>query len=120
MAAKKEIRIPPEQLEQYERLIATHPDIERKGVTMPYTSANGNMFSFLSEAGVLGLRLPKDAREAFLEKFATTLMEANGAVMKEYVRVPESLLADTDALKPYLDLSYQYVMSLKSKPTTKK
>jgi hypothetical protein len=63
MATKKDKpAVPPEKLALYEALIATHPDIERKGVTMPYTSANGNMFSFLSETGTLGLRLPKDAR----------------------------------------------------------
>ena len=119
MASKKST-IPPEKVALYDQLIATNPQIERKGATTPYTSANGNMFSFLAEDGTLGLRLPKDARTAFIEKYNTTLMEQHGAVMKEYVRVPDPLLSDTDALKPYLDLSYQYVMSLKPKPTKKK
>ena len=112
--------IPPEKLALYDQLVATHLEIERKGVTTPYTSANGNMFSFLSEDGTLALRLPKADREAFIEKYGTTLMEAYGAIMKEYVRVPDALLSDTGALAPYLAISYHYVMSLKPKPTKKK
>jgi hypothetical protein len=35
--------------------------------------------------------------------------------MKEYVEVPESLLEETDELKGYFDMSYDYVASLKPK-----
>lgn len=38
-------------LERYERLVATIPGVERKGRTLPYTSLNGHMFSFLGEGG---------------------------------------------------------------------
>jgi hypothetical protein len=31
----------------YAKLIETNPDIELKGVRMPYTSLNGHMFTFL-------------------------------------------------------------------------
>jgi len=61
-------RIPAERIEQYDRLIATQPGIERKGATVPYTSVNGHMFSFLSDTGTLALRLPAGDREAFLER----------------------------------------------------
>ena len=37
--------------------------------------------------------------------------------MKEYVAAPDAMLADTDTLKPYLRISYEYVTSLKPKPT---
>ena len=43
--------IPAERIEQYDRLIATLPGIERKGATVPYTSLNGHMFSFLTPTG---------------------------------------------------------------------
>ena len=78
------------------------------------------MFSHLSKTGTLGLRLPKAEREAFLEKYNTTLYESYGAIMKEYVTVPAELLEDTEALKPYLEMSYAYTKSLKPKPTKKK
>jgi hypothetical protein len=42
-----------DKLELYEKLIATNPSVERKGATVPYTSVNGNMFSYLSKEGKL-------------------------------------------------------------------
>ncbi len=80
--------IPKDRLELYDRLVKTIPGIERKGVTIPYTSLNGNMFSSL-ESGSLGLRLPKDARESFLSKFGTKLVDSFGVVREEYVEVPD-------------------------------
>ena len=40
--------------------------------------------------------------------------------MPEYVIVPDALLANTDELKRYFDMSYAYVSSLRPKATTKK
>jgi TfoX/Sxy family transcriptional regulator of competence genes len=120
LSPKKEgTTIPSDKLTLYDKLIQTHTDIERKGVKLPYTSFNGHMFTFLSETGVLAIRLPKDEREAFLKKYATSLMESHGAIMKEYVAVPENLLKNTKELKKYLDLSYAYVKTLKPKPQKK-
>jgi hypothetical protein len=116
MATKKETgKVPADKLALYDKLIATNPTIERKGVKLPYTSANGNMFSFISENGLVGIRLPEDERERFLKEYHTTLFEAHGAIMKEYVTVPDGLLQKTDELKKYLDISFAYVKTLKPK-----
>jgi hypothetical protein len=121
MSAKPEDQgMPQETLARYERLIATIPNLERKGAKMPYTSLNGHMFSFLSPEGVLGIRLPREAREAFLEKYNTRLCEQYGRVMKEYVEVPDALLSNTDELKESFATSCEYVQTLKPKPTKKK
>jgi hypothetical protein len=120
MAEKKKNNIPADKLELYDKLIATHPKIERKGAANPYTSLNGHMFTYLNPSGSLALRLPQDEREVFLKKYKTTLFEAYGVVMKEYVKVPDSLLANTKELRKYLKLSYAYIETLKPKPTTKK
>jgi hypothetical protein len=117
---KEEPAIPSATLALYDKLIQTHPDIERKGVSLPYTSFNGHMFTFLSETGVLAIRLPKDKRDSFLKEHATTLMESHGTIMKEYVAVPDHLLQNTKALKKYLATSYEYVKTLKPKPQRKK
>ena len=109
-----------EKLELYEKLVATNPRVERKGATMPYTSVNGHMFSVLTKAGRLALRLPAGSREAFLEKYKTRLCEQYGTVMVEYVEVPDALLSKTRELKKFFDLSYEHVSSLKAKPTTRK
>ena len=107
-------------LELYEKLVATNPSVERKGATVPYTSVNGNMFSYLSKEGKLELRLPTAEREAFLKKHKARLCEAYGRVQPEYVEVPDSLLASTRELKKFFDVSYAYAGSLKPKPTTRK
>jgi TfoX/Sxy family transcriptional regulator of competence genes len=120
MASPKKNNIPPDKLDLYEKLIATNSNITRKGAANPYTSVNGHMFSYLNPDGKLALRLPQDEREKFLKKYNTTLFEAYGAVMKEYVTVPDKLLRNTKELQPYLELSYDYVKSLKPKPTKKK
>ena len=104
-------------LERYERLVATIPGVERKGKTLPYTSLNGHMFSFLGEGGTIALRLAPDDREAFIDRYGASLHEAHGAVMREYVRVPEPLADETDELAPWFERARAYVGGLKPKPT---
>jgi hypothetical protein len=82
---------------------------------MPYTSVNGHMFSFLTTDGALALRLPAPQREDFLRTYDTRLCEQHGRVMKEYVEVPDALLARTAELQPFFELSYAYVSGLKPK-----
>jgi hypothetical protein len=110
----------PDPLTLYEKLVATLPGVDRKGDTIPYTSVNGHMFSNLTKAGKLALRLPEDVRTAFLAKYKTTLSEEYGIVRKEYVVVPDALLAKTAELAPYFANSYAWVKAMKPKPTTKK
>ena len=110
---------PPDKVALYERLVATNPKTELKGATVPYTSLNGHMFSYLSKEGKLALRLPDAVRAAFLKKHNAKLCSAYGVVQPEYVEVPDSLLATTGELKKYFDASYEYVASLKPKPTKK-
>ena len=112
--------IPAARVELYDRLIATLPGVERKGASVPYTSLNGHMFSFLSPTGTLALRLPPGVREAFLERYSTTLHEAYGTVMKDWVTVPDALLADTEALSLHFRASHAHVASQKPKPTRRK
>ena len=103
-------------LELYEKVVAaTLPEVKRKGKTMPYTSHNGHMFSLLMKEGKLALRLPDEDREAFVKKYGTEQVVQYGAVMKEYVEIPQELLQDTDELKNYFDSSYQYICTLKPK-----
>jgi hypothetical protein len=120
MAKSTAAAVPPDKLELYEKLVATNPNVERKGATVPYTSLNGHMFSYLSKEGKLMLRLPAEERDAFLKKYKTKLCEAYGVLQVEYVEVPASLLSSTKELKKFFDCSYNYVSALKPKPTTKK
>jgi hypothetical protein len=119
MRAQKKSTFSSETLELYEKLVSTNPDVERKGATHPYTSLNGNMFSYLHPRGSVALRLPADERGKFLTKYKTTLFEAYGVVQKEYVTVPDALLKKTGELKKYFELSYRYAQTLKPKATKK-
>ena len=109
-----------ENLKLYESLVFTNPEVERKGASMPYTSRNGHMFSFLDKSGKMCLRLPTQEREAFLAQFKTKTSEQYGTIMKEYVDIPASLLHATVELKKYYDISFEFIATLKPKATTRK
>lgn len=109
-----------EKLAAYEGLIAGVADIERKGATMPYTSLNGNMFSFLSADGVLAFRFSKAARDSFLAAYPGSEVEQHGRVMKDYVAIPDSVLEDGDELRRMFETSVAEARTLKPKATTRK
>ena len=109
-----------DKLELYEELVARFPDIKRKGAKNPYTSVNGHMFSFLMQDGTLALRMSKEQRATFMETYKTEQPITYDTVMKEYVSVPDDMLQDTDWLEKYFQMSFDYVSSLKPKPTKAK
>lgn len=117
--AKNQSTLPTDLLEHYDRLIATQPSLTRKGAKSAYTSLNGHMTSFLTPE-YLALRLSKDAREAFVAKHGTDPVVQYGAVMKEYVAVPEKVYANTKQAAKLFAASVAYVGSLKPKATTRK
>jgi TfoX/Sxy family transcriptional regulator of competence genes len=119
MGTPKKGATPADEVALYDKLIATIPEIERKGAANPYTSLNGNMFTLLHQLR-LAIRLPKDKREAFLDRYKTTLFQAYGTIMPEYVAVPDALLKNTKQLQKHLAASHEYVKTLKPKPTKKK
>ncbi len=104
-----------QKLERYDELVAKCPRFVRKGKTVPYTSANGYMFSLLNKDGQLGIRFSKKVQEAYIQEFDTTIFKSYGAVMKGYVLIPDQMLKDLDKLAEYLDESYDYVMTLDPK-----
>jgi hypothetical protein len=117
--AKKSQAATTEELALFQKLVAATPGVELKGAKLPYTSHNGNMFSCLHPPGRLALRLPEAEREAFLKKYKTKLFESYGIVQKEYVTVPDALLRKTKELQKHFAMSFDYVRTLKPKPTKK-
>ena len=115
MATQKESAVPGEKLALYDKLVATNPNVERKGDKVPYTSLNGHMFSYINTDGSLVLRLSKEDQEAFLKKYKTDPVVSYGAVKKDWVAVPDELLKNTKELRKYFDQSYKYANSLKPK-----
>jgi hypothetical protein len=119
-AKKKASAIPAAKLALYEKLIATDPRIERKGATIPYTSSNGKMSTYLSPTGELRMRLPDDERAAFMKKYGAKLAVTHGVIQKNFVAVPSALLARTAVLKPYLAMSHAYAERLGPKTAPKR
>jgi hypothetical protein len=104
-----------EHLKRYDSLVNKCQRFERKGKTMPYTSANGYMFSLLNKDAELGIRFSKEIQEKYIKEYNTTLYKSYGAVMKGYILITEQMLQDMDKLAGLLDESYDYVMSLEPK-----
>lgn len=104
-----------ETLAFYDKLVAENPNFERKGKTVPYTSANGYMFSLMNKDGEFGIRLSKESQKKFMEDHNTGEFRSHGAVMRGYVLIPENLYENTELLSATLEEAYQHVMSLPPK-----
>lgn len=103
------------QLEIYDEIVELCPRFERKGKSMPYTSANGYMFSLLNKEGKLGFRFSKQVQEKYIKEFKSDYFISHNAVLKGYVLIPSSMLNNTAKLSKYLNESYDYVMTLPPK-----
>ncbi len=104
-----------EKLKVYDQLVDKCSRFERKGKTMPYTSANGYMFSLFNKDCEIGIRFSKDVQEKYIKEFNSSIYKSYGAVMKGYVLIPQNMLEDLDHVARYLNESYDYVMSLEPK-----
>jgi len=104
-----------EKLKIYDELVAKCPRFKRKGKTMPYTSANGHMFSLYNKAGEIGIRFSKEVQKKYIEEFDSSIYKSYNSIMHGYVLIPERMLVDLDNVARYLDESYDYVMSLDPK-----
>jgi hypothetical protein len=104
-----------EKVAQFKAIVAKCRRFEVKGKTLPYTSANGHMFSQINKDGELGIRFSGKTREKYLKDLKTTVFTSYGKAMNGYVLMPETLWADPEALIAYLNESYDYVMSLDPK-----
>ena len=104
-----------ERLQIFDDIVELCPGIERKGKTMPYTSANGYMFSLLNKDAELGFRFHNEDCKIFMEKHQTGIFKSHGAIMKDYVLIPENMLQEKELLADYLNKSFKYVMSLPPK-----
>ncbi len=82
---------------------------------MPYTSANGYMFSLLNKEAEIGIRFSKSVQEAYIKSMNSSLYKSYNAVMKGYVLIPEDLLLNESRMIELLNESYDYVMSLEPK-----
>ena len=104
-----------EKLKVYDELVAQCDRFERKGKTMPYTSANGYMFSLFNKDNEIGIRFSKDVQKKYLEEYNTTLYKSYNSIMHGYILITEEMLKDSDNIVKLLNESYDHVMSLEPK-----
>ena|SRR5688572_28106322 len=117
---QKKVSAPAAKAELYRKLLGSVEGIDTKSnFGSAYTAINGNMYTMISKHGVVGIRLPQPERSAFLERHETELFRGDPAwpPAKEFVAVPDAMLEDTEALRPVLERSLEYVRTLKPKPT---
>lgn len=105
---------PPEALERYIAAVEA-AGLEVKGAKNPYTSTNGHMFTFLDADGQAAVRLPQEVAEEFDGSYETGPVIQYGRTMQEYVSVPSSLLADTEALSAWIARSHEWIGTLPPK-----
>lgn len=104
-----------EKLKIYDTLVGKCTRFKRKGKTMPYTSANGYMFSLFNKANEIGIRFSKEVQKKYMEEFNTTHYKSYGAVMQGYILIHEAMWMDEETIVKLLNESYDYVMSLPPK-----
>ena len=104
-----------EKLKLYDELVDQCSKFDRKGKTMPYTSANGYMFSLLNKNAEFGIRFSKKIQEQYFEKYNTTYYKSYGATMKGYILIPNKVLENQQLMCELLNESYDYVMTLEPK-----
>jgi hypothetical protein len=113
--------IPPHALAGYRAAVAATEGAELKGASMPYTSINGNMYSFLDKVGTMAIRLGDAERRTFAAQFGTgPYLHESGSVLREYVSAPRAMLANTRAAAEWLGKSLAYAKTLKPKSTKKR
>lgn len=104
-----------EKLARYDAIVEQCSRFQRKGKTVPYTSANGHMFSLLNKEAELGFRFSKEVQAKYIDEWKSSILMSHGANMKGYVLVTEKMFENPKKLVEYLNESYDYVMSLPPK-----
>ncbi len=110
--------VPTDRLALYLRLLRSVGGVEvKENFGSAYAAVNGNMYTLVSKHGVVGIRLPEPDRSTFLAEHGADVFRGDPAwpPAREYVAVPDELLADPEALRPILERSLRYAQSLKPK-----
>lgn len=114
----KKSSVPAHIEEQYNKLVARHEDIERKGKANPFTSTNTYMHSFITKEFGLALRFPKTRQEELKEAGWLEVVEYN-TLMKDFVQAPTEVFDNDELIDAFFRESFDYTNSLKPKKKKK-
>jgi TfoX/Sxy family transcriptional regulator of competence genes len=112
----------PEQLvESFSAALPDDPRVERRKMFgYPCAFVNGNMFCGLHQENLV-VRLPEEERNTLIEKDGAHIFAPfPGRIMKEYVSMPDALIADAGRLRSWLMRSLEYAAALPAKGTGKR
>ena len=65
----------------------------------------------IKKMGKIGIWWPTNEAQKLKEKYNTTGFKSYGALMKDYVLIPEELLKNTELMISYFSRSFKYVKS---------
>jgi len=101
-------------------LAEAHEDLTVKGKASRYLAISGNMFAFVDGSGEFCIRLSRQDRAAFAQAGhdAGDVIRYN-SVMRDYVRIPDAVVADRAAVAAWFERSVTFARGLKPKPTKK-
>ena len=92
----------------------------RKMFGYPAAFANGNLFIGLHQNDFI-MRLSEEDRTRFSAEYGERIFEPmKGRPMREYVRLPEELLADARKCAPWIKRSLEYAEGIKPKAQRRK
>lgn len=120
MAKTKTDKAKQAKLDLYDKLISMLPDQKRKGAKSAYTSLNGHMFSFLDDKNHFCFRYSEADKRKYIEELNAEESIQYNSVMRGYIVVPEEIEKNEDQLANLFQKSFEYISSLKPKPTKKK
>lgn len=110
---------PTEALDRYRAVVEASGNCEVKGAKNPYTSRNGHMFSFLDPDGTIALHLSPELETEFRSEFESGPVIQYDRTMRGYSSVPDGLFDDTETLSAWFDRAWDWIGTLKPKPTKK-
>lgn len=96
-------------------------DVEpRKMFGSPVYFVKGNMLAGVHQDSIMLRLKPEDQEKLFAEHDEAAPFEPMGRRMKEYVVLPPSIYDNSDEMQKWLNISYDYVVSLPMKEKKKR
>src|SRR5438477_5510037 len=116
MESRRLAKPPAELAALFDSVLPADSRVIRKPMFgMPAAFVGGNLFSGLFEDSMM-VRLAPDKREQLLaQPGAQVFAPMAGRPMKEYVVVPDSMLADREELKGWVQAAFEFGASLPDK-----
>ncbi len=107
---------PQSLIDLFYEVLPDDPRIERRKMFgYPCAFLNGNMFTGLHQENFI-VRLSEDDRKHANEQYGTQPFDPmKGRPMREYIALPEEIMADEDALKDWVERSLSFASALPPK-----